>query len=337
VCPVQTQDGAKVLLYFRDGSSQFWADRAAIRTIKSYDRPQTIRGLQEYAAGRRAEREAEAARQAAQRTPEQIEADRAADVARIRALAESKGAVIVEPMKQRSLDRLAKGGVAVGDVVGPRKDGTWLLVVAVGTPYYVSRRDCEDAEDNGRFGLEPGWRTPYEAVQIEEPPVQRAAREQAAAEQAKAEADYRSALAPALAEGYRARHGSAIGGTIRMDNEAMVEHPVMCDLGALAWEQIAQRTTRATEGSIAGRVADRDTLYRAALPDGRYVYREEHYRSFGDDLRTSVYMPEDVFLAACRAEIATLGITPEAAREWLAQYRGCVGTELYEIAAGDAA
>lgn len=47
---VQTQDGAKVLLYFRDGSSQFWAPREQVRMVKSYDRPQTIRGLREYAA-----------------------------------------------------------------------------------------------------------------------------------------------------------------------------------------------------------------------------------------------------------------------------------------------
>lgn len=46
---VQTQDGAKALLYFRDGSSQFWAARDQIQVTKSYDRPQTIRGLREYA------------------------------------------------------------------------------------------------------------------------------------------------------------------------------------------------------------------------------------------------------------------------------------------------
>ena len=33
------------------------------------------------------------------------------------------------------------------------------------------------------------------------------------------------------------------------------------------------------------------------------------------------------------AEVRMRGITPEAATTWLAQYRGCVGTELYEFAA----
>lgn len=63
---ITTQDGQKVLLYFRDGSSQFWAplrqfgDRVTVAEmattppdvvciVKSYDRPQTIRGLQRFA------------------------------------------------------------------------------------------------------------------------------------------------------------------------------------------------------------------------------------------------------------------------------------------------
>lgn len=46
---VATKDGAKILLYFRDGSSQFWAARAAVVIIKQYDRPQTISGLADFA------------------------------------------------------------------------------------------------------------------------------------------------------------------------------------------------------------------------------------------------------------------------------------------------
>jgi len=46
---VTTRDGAKVLLYFRDGSSQFWADRSAVSIVKTYDRAQTIAKLAEYA------------------------------------------------------------------------------------------------------------------------------------------------------------------------------------------------------------------------------------------------------------------------------------------------
>lgn len=46
---VETRDGAKVLLYSRDGKLQFWAAREAVSTLKRYDYPQTIRSLREYA------------------------------------------------------------------------------------------------------------------------------------------------------------------------------------------------------------------------------------------------------------------------------------------------
>ena len=49
VAPVTTRDGQKVLLYFRDGSSQFWAPWDAVEIAKGYSRPQTIRRLREYA------------------------------------------------------------------------------------------------------------------------------------------------------------------------------------------------------------------------------------------------------------------------------------------------
>jgi len=45
---VETRDRAKVLLYFRDGSSSFWAPREAVDVAKAYDRPQTIGGLHKY-------------------------------------------------------------------------------------------------------------------------------------------------------------------------------------------------------------------------------------------------------------------------------------------------
>jgi len=169
VYAVRSQNGLRVLLYYPDGSRQIWVSHGWAHVTRVYDRQQTIRELREYAPARGADAE--------QRTPEQIEADRAAEVTRIREIAEKVGVVLVEPMERRSFDPRGQGGVAIGGIVGSRKSGTWLLVITVGTPYYVSPRDCQDAEDRGMFNLRPGWRTPYEAVQIEEPPVQRAARE----------------------------------------------------------------------------------------------------------------------------------------------------------------
>ncbi len=49
VRPVETRDGAKVLLYFRDGSSSFWAARSEVQVVRSYQRPTTIARLRAYA------------------------------------------------------------------------------------------------------------------------------------------------------------------------------------------------------------------------------------------------------------------------------------------------
>lgn len=46
---ITTRDGAKCLLYLRDGSKQFWAAREAIEITKSYSTPSTIRKIKEYA------------------------------------------------------------------------------------------------------------------------------------------------------------------------------------------------------------------------------------------------------------------------------------------------
>jgi hypothetical protein len=46
---VSSRDGSRLLLLFRDGSSQFWADRAGVQVVKSYDRPQTIGRLKRFA------------------------------------------------------------------------------------------------------------------------------------------------------------------------------------------------------------------------------------------------------------------------------------------------
>lgn len=54
---IVTRDGAKILLYFRDGSSSFWAARDAVEVVKRYDRPQTIGGLNRYAEKAKADKE----------------------------------------------------------------------------------------------------------------------------------------------------------------------------------------------------------------------------------------------------------------------------------------
>lgn len=49
VAPIETRDGAKVLLYSRDGQLQFWAARALVTVQRTYRRAQSIQALREYA------------------------------------------------------------------------------------------------------------------------------------------------------------------------------------------------------------------------------------------------------------------------------------------------
>jgi hypothetical protein len=49
VSAVSTRDGAKMLLYSRDGKLQFWAARDLVSVTKSYDKPQTIGKLRRFA------------------------------------------------------------------------------------------------------------------------------------------------------------------------------------------------------------------------------------------------------------------------------------------------
>ncbi len=95
----------------------------------------------------------------------------------------------------------------------------------------------------------------------------------------------------------------------------------------LHWERIA---THYIPGSSGG-MGQTWTLERAMLPDGRPIYREDFVEY--DNYRTTLWMPLDVYRAELAREVRELGITPEKAHEWLEQYRGCVGTELYEFAA----
>lgn len=64
------------------------------------------------------------------------------------------------------------------------------------------------------------------------------------------------------------------------------------------------------------------TLYQAG------EYRVLDHGSY-DDYRTAVMIPSHLVDAYMAAEVARRGITRETAVAWLAQYRGCVGTEVY--------
>lgn len=123
---------------------------------------------------------------------------------------------------------------------------------------------------------------------------------------------------------YRRRHGALVGGTVSIGDWSDEIHPVA--MGFLQtkpeWSEIARLVNERGYGN---------TLYRTVLSDGRPVYRETHIQY--DDWRETYYFPEDLFRAVCVAEIHARGITRAKAEAWLSEYRGCVDTELYELAA----
>lgn len=54
---IETRDGGKVLLYARDGSFQFWADRDAVSIVKIYASAAKISALRNYAARMKSRRD----------------------------------------------------------------------------------------------------------------------------------------------------------------------------------------------------------------------------------------------------------------------------------------
>lgn len=55
---VTTRDGQRMLLIFRDATSQFWASVDAIEIVKEYETPQTVQSLRDFAAQAEANRAA---------------------------------------------------------------------------------------------------------------------------------------------------------------------------------------------------------------------------------------------------------------------------------------
>jgi hypothetical protein len=134
---------------------------------------------------------------------------------------------------------------------------------------------------------------------------------------------------------YKTRHGAMLGGDVVIDGE-WVSEPAL-DTRHLPWVLIARHETvvRDLNGHslINGSVQNSDTLYAATVVDGRTIYRIAHSHQFGDYLRETYYLPADLWARLLLSEIKMRNITPALACEWLAQSRGCVGTELYEAAA----
>jgi len=216
---------------------------------------------------------------------------------------------------------------AAGVVIGP---GTFACgtnhVHKVGSTF---RLDGKQVEVVGRV---PDQRRTYIFARVIETIAARDHREATA----KARGMYEAGRDATIPRGYRTRHGSLYGGTVQIGEESFREVAISTT-DALQWRIVidVREICHAPGTLIHGTVQEYRELWGASMPDGRPIYREVSSHSFGDDVRQTYWMPLDVWTAAVRAEIVAGKITPESAREWLAQYRGCVGSEVYEFAVSD--
>lgn len=106
--------------------------------------------------------------------------------------------------------------------------------------------------------------------------------------------------------------------TVHIDAEAIDHHmastdPGDCTFGGEGMARLVRGDTTYTEGRTA---------------DGQRVVRED-YRAY-DDYRTYYWAPAAVAKAWALAYARQVGITADQAREWLAQYNGCHGSDLYQ-------
>lgn len=139
--------------------------------------------------------------------------------------------------------------------------------------------------------------------------------------------DAYDAAVAAIPTDYLRRHGATLGGEWRIDGHGGTEPAVGPMVPPLEWRQVA---TKHRPGRTPGTVGQTWRIYTAQTDYGT-VYQEQ-YTAY-DDYRTTVWGPAPLMEQLYEREIAARGITPESARAWLAEYRGCVGSELYEWAA----
>lgn len=257
-------------------------------------------------------------------------------MARVAGLAE-KASVTVTGTSATSYT--AQDVVVVGATRKTKKDG-WVLVVALGAydRYYHSESDCEDMDC---FCGDYGWHEDqqYYGVQCSEPGNVKADREQReakmAAEKAAAAntaAEWARRLA-AIPPEYKQRHGALYGGMVTLAGPAGGWSDEIAKTGAtlagLAWTETARYAEPYQRD--ANKTKTTHVLRSATLADGRTVYEHQTYDY--DDYRTTFHLPAELYGQVLALEVARRGITSKQAAEWLAKFRGCVDTDIYEFAA----
>ena len=193
-----------------------------------------------------------------------------------------------------------KNSVHVGDIEHTKT--AWYIIISVDKPYYMS---AEDAEDCDMFDRGGGWATPYEMREISEPPAEREKRE--ATQAAKV-----AALTAKKQAGLErtAKFAELTAGLFRcsMDREFVEQSKEI----PLDWregenyESLIKAISKVTGATC-------------------YVHPHGGY----DDYRLDLYADGPTRDAITAAWAARCNVTPAEAREWLAKYSKCVGSENY--------
>lgn len=227
-----------------------------------------------------------------------------------------------------SLERNGKNSVRLGEIFR-RSDGSAWLVTAVDKSYYLSDDDAEELDMFDRGG---GWATPFECREVS----------RSAAEREKDAAKAETAANAKTAEEAKERHISSIctppPGWVMVDGVAQASSVSITSettSETVKSEHFDEQPLTVPEKSawtLLDQEVETDGLQRyARLYQAGPIRVLEHGN--WDDWRQAVMLPPEVADSYLTQEVARLGITPEAAREWLRKYSGCVGTAIYEHAA----
>jgi hypothetical protein len=85
----------------------------------------------------------------------------------------------------------------------------------------------------------------------------------------------------------------------------------------------------ASPAELVGEIGKETTVHRYVLATGEVVY-VKHWHCYDDD-RSWLYASRETVERSWAALAAQMKLTPERSAKWLAEYRGCSGTELHEF------
>lgn len=328
------KNGGRLWLTVLDEAIQFWAAESECRWIKTYDREYrqtTLDSIRRFVAEKkREEEEAKAARAKVAKTARGEPTrtiPRITDQRIIRGFFGERAVAYDYEVTQDEFDEY--------DNQAPGRYYGITVPASLADRWDAGIKACKaaSAETRSREGLVIRYRimaqddaaelptelakylAEKEAAEAAKLAAKKEAARKAAAEQAELDALLDGLVVSSVGPTSPAEVG------VRIDGESHGHHMATMDPGDC---------TFGGEGML--RLSRGDTTYtEGRTDDGQRVVRED-YRGY-DDWRTYYHAPADVARAWALTYASQRHITPAKAREWLDQYDGCHGTDLYRAVA----